>query len=38
MEFIVTDGKDLFSEEKRHTRHSVKMIDDGIPAYQITNE
>lgn len=36
MEFIVTDGKDFFSEEKRSAR-SVTGCPDGVPAYQITN-
>jgi glucoamylase len=38
MELIVTDGKDFFAEEKRDTRHSIKMIKPGVPAYEITNE
>ena len=38
MELLVTDGKDFFSEEKRDTKHTTKMVSDGIPAYQITNE
>jgi glucoamylase len=37
MEFLVTDGKDFFSEEKRDTSHSVKWLDDGIPAFKIVN-
>lgn len=37
MEFLVTDGTDFFSEEKRDTDHQVKMIEDEIPAYQVTN-
>lgn len=37
MEFIVTDGKDFFSEEKRDTEHSVRWISEGIPAFKITN-
>lgn len=37
MEFIVTDGKDFFSEEKRHTQNSIRMVKEGIPAYHITN-
>lgn len=37
MGFLVADGKDFFSEEKKDTHHEVKMIKDGIPAYHITN-
>src|SRR5215472_8582365 len=37
MEFIVTDGKDFFSEEKRNTQHSIKSIAQGIPCFQVTN-
>lgn len=37
MEFIVTNGKDFFSEEKRHTNHVIKNIRQGLPAYKITN-
>ncbi len=38
MGFIVTDGKDFFSEEKRHTKHKVEYVADGVPAFRITNE
>lgn len=37
MELVVTDGKDFFSEEKKHTDHTVKMAADGVPAYKLTN-
>ena len=37
MEFLVTDGKDFFSEEKRDTDHSIEWIGDGIPAFKIVN-
>src|ERR1043166_6489627 len=37
MEFIVTDGKYFFSEEKRDTHNSIRMMKAGIPAYHITN-
>lgn len=37
MEFIVTNGKDFFSEEKRHTDHEIKNIRAGLPAYKIVN-
>ncbi len=38
MEMIVTNGQDFFSEEKRDTEHTTKMIGEGIPAYLITNQ
>ena len=35
--FIVTDGREFFSEEKRHcTFHNVP-IEPGVPAYELTN-
>jgi glucoamylase len=34
---VVTDGRQFFSEEKRHTRHEIAMIGDGIPAFALTN-
>lgn len=37
MEFIVTDEKDFFSEEKRDTDHQVQWIKEGVPAFHITN-
>ena len=37
MEFIVTDGKDFFSEEKRDTDHTTKWVGEGIPAFKIIN-
>lgn len=37
MEMIITDGNDLFSEEKRATHSKTKMIKEGIPAYHIVN-
>lgn len=37
MEFLITDGKDFFSEEKRDTDHSIKWIKEGIPAFKIVN-
>ena len=37
MEFIVTDGEDFFSEEKRDTYHEIKWIKEGVPAYHILN-
>ncbi len=38
MEFIVTDGKTFFSEEKRHTRHRTEYLAPGVPAFRLTNE
>src|ERR1041384_1973364 len=35
--FIVTDGQDFFSEEKRHTQHEVKFPVAGFPAYHLIN-
>ncbi len=37
MGLIVTDGKDFFSEEKRHAQHKVDVVEDGVPAYILTN-
>jgi glucoamylase len=37
MEFLVTDGDNFFSEEKRDTTHSIKRIETGVPAYQVIN-
>ena len=37
MEFIVTDGKDFFSEEKRDTDHEIKWMKEGVPAFHIIN-
>lgn len=34
---LVTDGRDFFSEEKRNAEHDYELIQDGIPAYRITN-
>lgn len=36
-EFIVTDGVDFFSEEKRDTDHMIKWVKEGIPAFKIVN-
>src|SRR5680860_93133 len=37
MEFLVADGQDFVSEEKRDTDHSTHSIEAGIPAYKIKN-
>ncbi len=34
---LITNGQDFFSEEKRHADHDYELIEDGIPAYRITN-
>jgi glucoamylase len=37
MEFIVTDGKDFFSEEKRDTISQIETFEEGVPGYKVTN-
>lgn len=34
---IVTDGREFFSEEKRHARHDVEYLAAGVPAYRLVN-
>ncbi len=34
---IVTDGKNFFSEEKRHTETRTRYIEPAIPAFRVTN-
>jgi glucoamylase len=34
---IVTDGRAFFSEEKRHARHQVEWLGEGVPGYRLTN-
>jgi glucoamylase len=34
---IVTDGREFFSEEKRHTDHQVDYLAEGVPAYRLIN-
>src|SRR5512143_1917830 len=34
---IVTDGRGFFSEEKRHARHEIAPVADGIPAFCLSN-
>jgi len=34
---VVTDGRDFFSEESRHTTHEVAYLADGVPAIRLTN-
>jgi glucoamylase len=35
--FIVTNGRDFFSEEKRHCTFENRPFDPGIPGYELTN-
>lgn len=37
MELLVSDGRDFFSEEKRHTHSEIQTLAEGVPAYQIIN-
>src|SRR3954469_7480558 len=34
---IITDGADFFSEEKRDCASTVETLEDGVPAYRLTN-
>ena len=35
--FIITNGKDYFSEEKRNTECKLEYLAEGVPAYKLTN-
>ena len=35
--FIVVDGLDFFSEEKRDTHHEIRPLEQGVPGYRLTN-
>lgn len=37
MGFLVSDGKDFFSEEKRHANSQLEYLEDGVPAVHFTN-
>jgi glucoamylase len=37
MELLVSDGKEFFSEEKRHTHFELDTPAEGVPAFQLTN-
>ena len=37
LEFIVGNGNDWISEEKRHTQTEVAFLTEGVPAYRLTN-
>ena len=34
---LVTNGKDFFSEEKRHCRFEIMPVEPGVPAFRLTN-
>lgn len=34
---IVTDGESFFAEEKRDTDSAIRMLEDGVPAYELVN-
>ena len=35
--FLVTDGKEFFSEEKKDTFHKILPLGDGVPGFNMTN-
>ncbi|MEZ5565415.1 MAG: glucan 1,4-alpha-glucosidase [Gammaproteobacteria bacterium] len=35
--FIVTDGRNFFSEEKRHASPKIEPVASGVPAYRLVN-
>ncbi|HYM77280.1 MAG TPA: glucan 1,4-alpha-glucosidase [Candidatus Dormibacteraeota bacterium] len=37
MGFVVTNGRDFFSEEKRHCRFENRPFEPGIPAFELLN-
>ena len=37
MGFIITDGKEYFSEEKRQTTQKIIVLEKGVPAYHLIN-
>jgi glucoamylase len=37
MGFLITNGRDFFSEEKRHCTFQNELIEPGVPAYELTN-
>jgi glucoamylase len=32
---VITDGKEFLSLEKKDARHKIRMIEPGIPLYQV---
>jgi glucoamylase len=37
MGLIVTDGRDFFSEEKRHAQSLISNLVEGVPVYRVVN-
>jgi glucoamylase len=37
MGLLVSDGREFFSEEKRHTHSEIQTLAEGVPAFQLTN-
>ena len=37
MGMIITDGRDFFSEEKRHARSQITYLSQGVPAFHLEN-
>ncbi len=37
LQFLVSDGRDFFSEEKLQTKHEMSPIEQGAPAYKLIN-
>jgi glucoamylase len=35
--FLIADGRDFFSEEKRDAAHQVGPLEQGVPGYQLVN-
>ncbi len=35
--FLIADGKDFFSEEKRDALHEIRPLEHGVPGYRLTN-
>jgi glucoamylase len=35
--FLVSDGQDFFSEEKRDTNHKIRPLSQGVPGYHLRN-
>lgn len=38
MGFLVTDGREFFSDEKRHTEHNYALVEEGVFAHVLTNK
>src|SRR2546421_2152622 len=37
MGFVVTDGREFFSEEKRHCSFENRAVEPGVPVFELTN-